>query len=382
MVRKTEKAAGAGYPVEFIKDAFAEGADQLAAMLANLAGEKPYKLLLVADQNVVSRTDGLGLKIGKFIQGRGIRLASRAIVLGGGEKIKADGLQSALRVARGILDAKLGKDDIVLVLGGGTLLDVVGWAAAQVRGGVKVFRVPTTVASMVDGAFADNAALDSENVKDAFRIRSVPAAVVIDTSFNATILDGVWRGGVAEAIRVALAGDATLFRKIAKNAEALRERDAALLEEVIVAAAKSRQKKGDSTMALWCASRLEAMSGYKLPHGYAIAMGLRVDAAYAARRGLLSAEDHAVLCKALSDCGAMDGLVHSSHLLSQADSLMFGLDAWRLATGSAAVSVPAGPGKVAVEETPDVGIYRDAVKDLLGEISSVPAENGGEGVSK
>lgn len=369
MPRKTEKTVETGYPVEFIKDAFAEGADQLAALLAKLAGEQPYKLLLVADQNVVSRTDGLGLKIGKFIQGQGIRLASRAIVLGGGEKIKADGLQSAMRVARGMLDAKLGKDDIVLVLGGGTLLDVVGWAAAQVRGGVKVLRMPTTVASMVDGAFANCAALDSENVKDAFRLRSVPAAVVIDSTFNATVLDGVWRGGVAEAIRIALAGDAPLLRKIARNAEALRNRDAALLEEIVAAAAKTRQKKGECALALWSASRLEAMSGYKMPHGYAVAMGLRLEIAYALRRSLLKEEDHDLVCKALQDCGALDAISHSAHLLSQADSLMFGLDAWRLATGSAAIQVPNGLGKTMMEEAPDAGVYREILKGLSDSIA-------------
>ena len=56
-------------------------------------------------------------------------------------------------------DAKLGVNDVVIALGGGTVLDVAGYAAAQVRGGIKVLRMPTTVASMLDAAFAEYAAV-------------------------------------------------------------------------------------------------------------------------------------------------------------------------------------------------------------------------------
>ena len=54
-------------------------------------------------------------------------------------------------------------------------------------------------------AFAEYAALDTFAVKDALRVKSIPSGVVVDTSFASTVLDGVWRGGIGEAVRFALA---------------------------------------------------------------------------------------------------------------------------------------------------------------------------------
>ena len=97
-------------------------------------------------------------------------------------------------------------------------IDVAGYAAAQIRGGVKVVRVPTTPAAMMDAAFAEDAAVDSPAVKDALRVPCPPAAVVIDPKFAATVLDGVWRGGIGEAVRQAAVRDGALMKRIAKGA--------------------------------------------------------------------------------------------------------------------------------------------------------------------
>ena len=203
------------YPVEFTDDAFGES-PVLAETLKKASGSENPRVLIVADLNVVQRTEGLGAKIGRYVQAHGICLAGSPVVMAGGEKVKADNLQSALNVVSAILSAKLGRNDIVLALGGGTVLDVAGYAAAQARGGVKIVRMPTSPAAMMDAAFADYAAVDSASVKDALRVPSVPAAVVIDFSFAASVLDGVWRGGVAEAVRLAVASDATLLKKLKK----------------------------------------------------------------------------------------------------------------------------------------------------------------------
>ena len=364
MARKADKSVESGYPVEFVNDAFASGAESMAALLERLSGGRAYRILLAADQNVVQHTDGLGVRIGKFVQDHGIRLVNRPIILPGGEKIKTDSFQTAARVAFDLLEAKLGKDDFVFALGGGSLFDVVGWAAAQVRGGVRVVRLPTTAGAMVDAAFSTHSSLDAANVKDAFRIPTEPAAVVIDTSFLTTVLDGVWRGGMAETVRIATASDGALVRKIARNVSTLADRDQTLMAEVVETAVKARRKKkGIDGFALWSALRLEAMSGFKLPHGYAVAIGMMLEVAYASRRGLIDDAAREQVQAALAACGAIDILAHSGHLLSQVDSIMVGLDAWRLATGSSAVSTLGGVGKLQVEEEPDTAAYRAALAD-------------------
>ena len=362
------------YPVETTSGAFGDS-EVLAKALRKASGTEEPRVLIVADMNVVQRTTGLGAQIGRYVQQNGIRLAGEPIVVAAGEKIKADSLRTMLHIAASLLEAKLGKEDVVLALGGGTLLDVAGYAAAQIRGGVKIVRVPTTPAAMMDAAFAEYAAVNSSTVKDALRVASHPAAIVIDPTFAATVLDGVWNGGISEAVRLALASDSSFMKKIVELVPAYRERDIEALEAIVDEAFAVRRKRGATTLGEWSAIRLEAMSGYKLPHGYAMAIGTCIDAAYSVVVGHMKESIRDDLFELLVACGALDGLRHSRHLLGQAESLVRGLDAWRLATGSEAVVVPTGLGKSTEESEPSRDAYKDAFADILEMSSdSSPAE--------
>ena len=362
MPRK-KKVDVAACPCEYAEDAFGAGAEKLSGMIGKVLGGKG-RLMLVADYNVVQRNQDLGSKIGAFVKANGFELAGKPVVIGGGEKIKCDGFQSAGKVANSIVDARIGRDDLVLVLGGGTLFDVAGWAAAQARGGLRVMRMPTTIAAMVDAAFADNAALDTPTVKDALRVPCPPAAVFVDPTFARTVLDGVWRGGFAEAARMFSVFDASLMRKLAENAEAIRNRDFETMSELVRDALALRQKKAPTTFALWCAMRLEAMSGYKLPHGYAVAIAMCIDIIYAIKSGLLDADSGNYVRVALAQIGALDGMTHSQHILRETEHVICGLYAWELATGSRAIHLPAGLGKLTVDENPDVALYQEVLKDF------------------
>ena len=357
------------FPVEFVDDAFGDS-PVLADVLKKVTGSEKPKMLIVADLNVVQRTDGIGSKIGRYVQAHGIALAGNPVVIVGGEKAKADNLQSAFRLVSAALSAKLGRDDVILAIGGGTILDLAGYAAAQVRGGVKIVRMPTTPAAMFGAAFADYAAVDSATVKDALRVPSVPAAVVIDFSFAKTVLDGVWRGGISEAVRQAVACDAKFARRIFACAEAYHDRDLATLEELVRLSVAVREKKGPTTFALWAALRLESMSGYKLPHGYAVAIGVTIDVDYAAAAGLVKPEVRDEVVGCLRTCGALDGMGHSNHLINQFDNLMLGLDAWALTAGTAEVTLPTGLGRTKGGHMPDKEILRGVLKKIV----SVPAK--------
>ena len=351
------------YPVEFVEDVFG-ASDVLANTLKKVTGSDEPKVLIVADMNVVQRIEGLGSKIGRYVQEHGIRLAGSPVVIAGGEKVKADNLQSALKIVSEMLQAKIGCDDVVLAIGGGTLLDVAGYAAAQVRGGVKIVRMPTTPAAMMGAAYADYAAVDSATVKDALRVPSVPAAVVIDTSFAASVLDGVWRGGIGEPVRLAVAADAALLKKVEAAAEDYRGRDMSALATIVRAVQAVRAKKGGTQLGQWAALRLESMSGYKLPHGYAVPIGLCIDLGYAVRKELLKPADRDRVVGLLRSCGALDGLNHSGHLLGQADNLLCGIDAWMLTFGGEEFPVCGGIGKSGTESGPDREVYRQVLKEL------------------
>lgn len=354
-----------GYTVNFIDGMFDEENEAFSDILRSLSGSDSPTVFLVADQNVVQKTQSIGTRIGRYFQKYAVRMAAAPVILSGGEKNKTDGFQSVTTLISSMVDSKIGANDVVIALGGGALMDIAGYVASQVRGGVKLVRVPTTPAAMVDGAFSEMAAVDYQSVKDAVRVPCVPDCVVIDAGFAATVLDGVWRGGLGEIVRHAAVRDSALMRKFAKCVARLKDRDMEAYREILAAAVESRVKKGASPFALWSANRLESMSGYKLPHGYAVPIGVCIDCAYAVEKKYMKESDQELICRALADCGALDGLVHSHHLLSQADNILYGLDAWRLSTGSEALVLPAGVGKETVDGSPDRELFRKVIKEFL-----------------
>lgn len=295
------------YPVEFVEDVF--GA---SAKLAEIVGSA--KVLLVADLNVVQRTENLGTRIGTYVQEHGLTLAGAPVVIAGGERVKMDNFQSVSRIVDAALRAGLTSEDYILALGGGTILDIAGWAAAQLKGGVKLLRVPTTPAAMLGCAFAETAAIDTPFVKDALVVPSVPVAVLVDLAFATTVLDGVWRAGFSEAVRLAVAKDVKVLKKIQPLAAAYQQRDAAALAELVTLAFALRQKKGGTDFGLAAAAELEPKSTWKLPHGYAVAIGTLMDLDRAIAAGERKPEELAQVKEILAACGALDGARHSRHL--------------------------------------------------------------------
>lgn len=351
------------FPVRLVDDVFGGDAALADTLREVTDNEKPH-VMIVADANFVNNTEGLGMSIGRYLKTFGLELAGAPAVLGGGEKLKSDGGRTAAKLMASMLDAQVGVNDVVVAMGGGSLLDIAGYAAAQVRGGLKLVRMPTSTAAMIDAAFAEYAALNGRSVKDAIRVPSSPAAVVTDVAFARTNLPSVYRAGFGEAMRLAAAQDGALVRKIADKAECIKRREPGFLKSMVRKSAESRAEKGNPSFALWCAARLEAMSGYRLPHGYAVPISICIDAAYSVERGYLGATEQAAICKPLYDIDALDGLRHSVHLVSNAESVLYGLDGWRLSSGGDAIEVPDSLGRCVTESRPDREIYAKVLKEL------------------
>lgn len=352
------------YRVEFTEDVFGEGSPLKDILLELSGGENP-RVFLVADANFVYHTDGIGSKIGRYFNDVGITLASKPVIIQGGEKIKSDNMLTMNTVLKAIMEACVGKNDIVLAAGGGAFLDVVGFAARIARGGVPVVRIPTTPSAMMDAAFSDSAALNLYGIKDGCRVPSIPAAVVIQTSFARSILDGVWRGSAAVAVREAISHDAKLLKKIEKSADQFRERNLEVLSETIREVVSSKKAHGHTTIGEWAALRLESLSNYRLPHGYALAIGTAVDAIYAAKNGAIEVEDAKRVLALLNKFGAMEGMEHSVHIISQFDRVIAGLESWKLAFGKESFEILKSLGATKKNESIDPEIMREALKEFF-----------------
>ncbi len=342
------------YPVEFTLDAF--GASSVLADMIEAFGKngKAPRILLIADMNVVEHTANLGTKIGRYIKEHKLELATSPVVISGGEKIKADNLQSVIKIIASTISAGIGSNDCILALGGGAILDVAGYAASQLMGGVRLIRMPTTPSSMMGGAFANYAAVDSLRIKDALQVPSVPAAVLIDPTFANSVLDGVWRGGISEAISYATLNDKVLLKTIKSLAKDYETRKLDALSEIIKKTVVSRAKhKSPRKMGEWIASRLETMSGYKLPRGYALAIAIEIEINYALERGEMTAKDVKLVHDTLKETGALDGLKFSEYLLSRTKELVDGFALWQQMANSEC------------EKSVDLAIYEKVIRGLL-----------------
>ncbi len=190
-----------------------------------------------------------------------------------------------------------------MVIGGGAVIDMVGYAAATAHRGVRLIRVPTTVLSQNDSAVGVKNSVNAFGKKNFLGTFAPPAAVLNDSAFLSTLSDRDWRSGISEAIKVALLKDFKFFEFIEQHAGRLATRDMESMQWLIYRCAQLHLEhiatSGDpfefgSSRPLdfghWAAHKLEQLSNYSLRHGEAVAIGLALDSTYAYLSGLLSEE--------------------------------------------------------------------------------------------
>jgi 3-dehydroquinate synthase len=294
-------------------------------------------------------------------------MAGTPVMVSGGERVKSDGFATIGKIAKAVFEARLAPSDVLVAIGGGTVIDAAGFAAASVRGGVKFVIVPTTIAAAMDSTFMESARIDAMDVKDAIRIRMRPSAALIDVGFSSTVLDGVWRGGLGALTRYAAASDAGLMKRIVAAKEELKARDMEMLSSLLKEAVASCASNGSPNTGLWAAHRLESMSNFKLPHGYAVPMGVCMDCAYGVKAGILSETDAQTIRSTLEFFGAFEGFMHSHHILGRVQSILRGIDTWWL-SGDGALDIPRSIGKTVKVEFPDREIYAAVLEELVADV--------------
>ncbi len=225
---------------------------------------------------------------------------TESIVIKGGEQCKND-YQEVERVLKAINDRHIDRHSFVIAIGGGALIDMVGYAAAVAHRGVKLIRIPTTVLSQNDSAVGVKNSINLFEKKNFLGTFAPPYAIINDIDFLSTLEQRDWIAGVAEAIKVSLIKDKTFFESIENNANGLHTRKMEPMQNLIYRCAEIHMhhiaQGGDpfesgSSRPLdfghWAAHKLEQMSNYGLRHGEAVAKGIALDVVYAYLMGMIS----------------------------------------------------------------------------------------------
>ncbi len=293
------------YPVLFTRDVFHPDNEILAEVCARDGAARVRKVLVVLDGGVANAYPDLAPEIEAWFaaHGRQLQLVQPPMLVSGGEAIKND--PEIVDEIHAAIDAGgIDRHSYVVVIGGGAILDMVGYAAATAHRGIRLIRMPTTILSQNDSGVGVKNSVNKFGKKNFLGTFAPPYAVINDALLISRLPDREWIGGIAEAIKVALLKDASFFAWIEEQATALRERDAEAMDWLIFRCAELHLQhiatSGDpfefgSSRPLdfghWAAHKLEQISGYAWRHGEAVAIGIALDSTYAWKLGMLPEDD-------------------------------------------------------------------------------------------
>ena len=160
-----------------------------------------YNPFVVTDENLASA--------GHLHALLGDRSVPTFVVSPAGETSK--NVDTTVAIIEAMERAYLGRDTLVVALGGGTVGDIAGFAAAVFKRGVPVLQVPTTTLAQADSAVGGKTGVDSSLSKNAFGAFWHPSAVVIDVATLKTLDERQYRAGLVESVKHALIADSEYF---------------------------------------------------------------------------------------------------------------------------------------------------------------------------
>ena len=329
------------YRVYFTKSLFSQSNTQFRDFLEekNQPGTV-QKMLFIIDQGVELSHPYLQKQIDEyFLNNDQVRLIAEKVLIKGGEIAKNDP-QYFDKIVDAINRHGVDRHSYVVAIGGGSVLDLAGYAAAVSHRGIKHIRIPTTVLSQNDSGVGVKNGINYLGKKNFLGTFAPPVAVFNDSRLLETLDNRNWLSGISEAIKVALIKDSKFFVWIEQNAAALAGRDMFVMRYLIKHCAKLHMEhiagsdpfETGSSRPLdfghWSAHKLEQLSNFEILHGEAVAIGMALDSIYSTLSGHLSAQKSERIIQLLLRLG-----LPITHSLAVADeensSLLLGLKEFR-----------------------------------------------------
>ncbi len=304
------------YPVVFTRELFSRQNPILAEVLRQ-AGQQRHRILVAIDSGVLAADPSLPERAQAYAQFHAnlMELLMPPLVVRGGEICKDDPREvTTLHML--VAKAHLCRQSFVMVIGGGAVLDAIGYATATAHRGLRLLRVPTTTLAQADAGIGVKNAINALGRKNFLGTFAPPFAVFNDFEFLATLPPRELRAGLAEAVKVALVKDAATFAALYEHRLQLGAFQPDAIEVAIHRCAElhlnhirdggdpfERRSARPLDFGHWLAHKLEEISHGELRHGEAVAIGIAVDAHYSARVGSISTQDLARIVETLRDVG-------------------------------------------------------------------------------
>jgi 3-dehydroquinate synthase len=305
------------YPVYFTRDVFDLGNRCLIQALARIEPDKRQRVAVFVDEGVTFTMPDLLPRIARYAQRHSdhLEIVDDVVVVPGGEAVKNQH-DCVEHMLRDLASRSIDRQSFALAVGGGAVLDAVGFAAAIFHRGVRHIRCPTTVLAQDDSGVGVKNAINAFGLKNLLGTFAPPFAVINDSAFLDKLPARDKRAGIAEAVKVALIRDADFFTWLEAEAEALARFVPNALDTLVRRCALLHMRQivhsGDpfemgSARPLdyghWAAHKLEMLTRNDLRHGEAVAIGIALDARYSVLARLLSEGEELRIARLLERLG-------------------------------------------------------------------------------
>jgi len=292
------------YPVHFTTGLFRLDNPLFSQTIQEQTSVFISKVLVIIDDSVAEAHPQLVEQIQTYAQANHtvFQLCGPPMIVPGGEGCKNTTVWVE-KIEQAVNDWGIDRHSYIAAIGGGAMLDMVGFAAAVSHRGVRLIRIPTTVLAQNDSGVGVKNSINAFNKKNFLGTFAPPFAVLNDFDLLTTLDQRDWRSGMAEAVKVALIKDADFFGFLTRHATDLAARDMPAMQQLIYRCAELHLNHiagGDpfemgSSRPLdfghWSAHKLEALSSYQIRHGEAVAIGMALDSIYSHLTGRLSVSD-------------------------------------------------------------------------------------------
>lgn len=284
-LRMTDDCFGKDWPV--LSQLFETGDGEYGA-------HQPARVQVWLDQGIALTNPSLVGRVESLFASSSdnIELTDPVQVIPGGEEIKNDSIWID-RILERINYSNLDRRSYILAVGGGALLDAVGFAAALAHRGIRLVRVPTTTLAQADSGVGVKNAVNWFNKKNWKGTFAVPWGVVNDQEMLRLLPDRDFRCGFSEAVKVSLLKSPSAFEFLHRNASLIAQRNMNAATEAIRLSVLMHldhiTRGGDPFEMLqarpldfghWSAHKLEALTQYRIRHGEAVSIGVAVDVVY------------------------------------------------------------------------------------------------------
>ncbi|HSM07589.1 MAG TPA: 3-dehydroquinate synthase [Gemmatimonadota bacterium] len=284
--------------------------DRLGALVSEAAPAHRY--VVIADAEVAAL---YGARAGAALAAAGLH--SDLLTFPAGERHKSRSTWAELTDQ--MLVAGVGRDAAVVALGGGVTGDLAGFTAATYMRGLPFVVVPTSLLAMLDSAVGGKTGLDTPAGKNTVGAFHHPRAVIADPDLLVTLPAAQLRAGLAEGVKAAAIADAELFTWIEEQAVALRDGEISTLERLVMSCLRIKAKvvaadpeeagrREVLNFGHTAGHALEALAGLALPHGEAVAAGMRIEARLGEGAGVTEQGTVARLAAVLDACGLPDAV--------------------------------------------------------------------------